>query len=206
MFEAYADWVRTSPFASAALQFAVLGTLGELVPWWLRSRRILPCTQAQLLGKVAGWALMGLLVKFGFLMMKGGAAAVLDHGLVPPAVMAWLGGGGAPPESYVAWAAHGPAGAAFGSRLGWALLVSVLTNCFFGPQLMFFHRLCDNVILRQRHWVGLEKAWWTLIWFWIPAHTVTFLLPADLQIGLAALWGVVLGLIMGTTTHHKGTR
>ncbi|MDP2360601.1 MAG: hypothetical protein Q8O14_07595 [bacterium] len=178
MIDAYTAWVREFPYSSASLQFALLGTLGELIPWWLRSGKALPCTKSQLLGKVVGWALMGLLIKFGFLMMKGAAAAVIEHGLLP---------------------------AAFLQGLGWALLVSVLTNCFFGPQMMFFHRLCDNIILRQRHWTGLEKAWWTLIWFWIPAHTLTFLLPDDFQIGLAALWSVVLGVILGATT-HKGQR
>jgi hypothetical protein len=69
--------------------------------------------------------------------------------------------------------------------------------------MMFGHRLWDNVILRQRNWIGLEKAWWTLIWFWIPAHTLTFSLPPDYQIGLAALWSIVLGVILGFTT-RKG--
>jgi hypothetical protein len=36
-----------------------------------------------------------------------------------------------------------------------------------------------------------------MIWFWIPAHTITFSLPTDFQIGLAALWSVVLGVILG---------
>ncbi len=174
--ENYAAWVRNFPFASAALQFAVLGTLGELIPWWLKRTRLLPCTRTQQLGKIVGWAMMGLLIKFGFLMMQGAAQSVLDHNLLP---------------------------AAFSQGLGRAFLVSVLTNLFFGPQMMFFHRLCDNVILRQRHWTGLEKAWWTLIWFWIPAHTVTFWLPKDYQIGLAAFWSVALGIILGATSRRQ---
>lgn len=174
--ESYAAWVRDYPFASAALQFAALGTLGELIPGWLKGGRLLPCTRTQLLGKVVGWALLGLLIKFGFLMMQGAAGALLAHFGHPPA---------------------------FEDGVGHALLVSVLLNLFFGPQMMFFHRLSDNVILRQRHWTGLEKAWWTLIWFWIPAHTLTFSLPKDYQIGLAALWSIVLGIILGATTRRQ---
>ena len=79
----------------------------------------------------------------------------------------------------------------------WALAVSVLTNLFFGPQMMFFHRLEDNLILWKWDMASLTTAWWTLLWFWIPAHTVTFSLPVEYQIGLAALWSVVLGLILG---------
>jgi len=173
----YVAWVQAHPVLSAALQFALLGTLGELLSGWLRGGRVLPCTRAQLLGKVIGWALLGVLIKAGFVMMQGAAAALLERGLLPAALA------GNP------WR---------------ALLVSVVTNFFFGPQMMFFHRLCDNVILRQRNWTGLERAWWTLIWFWIPAHTITFLLPAHFQVGLAALWSVALGLILGLSSRKAG--
>jgi len=75
--------------------------------------------------------------------------------------------------------------------------MSVLTNVFFGPQMMAFHRWEDNLILGRRGWAGLGRAVRTLVWFWIPAHTVTFSLPRDYQIGLAAVWGLVLGVILG---------
>jgi hypothetical protein len=104
--------------------------------------------------------------------MKGFTNALVDHHLLP---------------------------AFFGAGIGWAFALSTLTNLFFGPQMMFFHRIEDNLILRQWNFKGLTSAWWTLLWFWIPAHTVTFSLPAEYQIGLAALWSVVLGLIMGLT-------
>ncbi len=171
MFASYTVWVSQNPFVSAFLQFMLLGFLGELLPHWIRKKSLyLPFTRTQSLGKLLAWGLLGLLVKLGFLMMKGAAGAIMAIGLLP---------------------------AFFAAGIGQAFLISVVTNLFFGPQMMFFHRLEDNLILRERNWAGLEKAWWTLIWFWIPAHTVTFALPADLQIGLAALWSVVLGLIMG---------
>ncbi|RJP76048.1 MAG: hypothetical protein C4524_10715 [Candidatus Zixiibacteriota bacterium] len=167
----YAEWVSQNPLTSAALQFAILGTLGEVLSHSLRQRRIaLPCTAGQLYGKVAAWALLGIIIKAGFVGMRGFTIALLDHGLLPD----WCGAG-----------------------FGFALALSVLTNTFFGPQMMAFHRLEDNLILRQWNYNGLTKAWWTLLWFWIPAHTLTFSLPADYQIGLAALWSVALGLIMG---------
>jgi len=206
---AYAEWVRDFPFSSAFVQFAILGTLGELLPGWLRTRKLLTCTRTQLLGKILGWGLLGLLIKLGFLMMKGAAAAVIDHGLLPDSFRQGLGwallglliklGFLMMKGAAAAVIDHGLLPDSFRQGLGWALTVSVLTNLFFGPQMMFGHRLWDNVILRQRHWAGLEKAWWTLLWFWIPAHTVTFALPPDFQIGLAAAWSVVLGAILGST-------
>jgi len=36
----------------------------------------------------------------------------------------------------------------------------------------------------------------TIPFFWIPAHTVTFLLPPDFQVLFAALLGIALGVIL----------
>lgn len=172
----YVQWVTTHPYQSAAIQFALLGTLGEVLAASLRARRpALPCTAAQLLAKCAAWALLGLVIKAGFIGMKGFTKALLEKGMLP----AFLSQG-----------------------VGYAFAVSVLTNVFFGPQMMAFHRLEDNLLLRQRGYQGIERAWWTLVWFWIPAHTLTFSLPTDFQIGLAALWGLVLGVILGLASRR----
>lgn len=169
----YVDTVRAYPLLSAAIQFAILGTLGEVIAASVGKRRLaLPCTPAQLAAKMLAWALLGVIIKYGFAGMKGFVRALLDKGLLPPLLS---------------------------TGFGWALAVSVFTNLLFGPQMMFFHRLEDNFILGQRGFAGLEKAWWTLLWFWIPAHTVTFMLPPSFQIGLAALWGLVLGIILGAS-------
>jgi hypothetical protein len=167
----YSQWVRENPLLSAAIQFAILGTLGELIASGLRQKRIaLPCNGMQLASKVLAWALLGIIIKYGFTGMKGFTKALLEHNLLPQ------------------FMADG---------IGWAFAVSLLTNVFFGPQMMFFHRLEDNLILWEWNTKGMTRAWWTLIWFWIPAHTVTFSLPPDYQIGLAAVWSLVLGLILG---------
>ena len=36
----------------------------------------------------------------------------------------------------------------------------------------------------------------TIPFFWIPAHTITFLLPEDYQVAFAALLGIALGVIL----------
>jgi hypothetical protein len=167
----YFVWVKAHPLVSAMLQFGVMGSLGELLAARLGSRKgALPFTAFQFLLKILAWAALGLLVKYGFTGMKGFTHALLDAHLLPSSL---------------------------GAGLGWAFALSVLTNVFFGPAMMAFHRLEDNLILGQRGFKGIERAWWTLLYFWIPAHTVTFCLPAEFQIGLAALWGMVLGVILG---------
>ena len=174
--ETYIAWVTANPLFSAAVQFAILGTLGEIISFSLQNKRFaLPVNGVQLVGKIFAWALLGVVIKYGFTGMKGFTQALLDHHLLPQFT---------------------------GSGIGRALTVSVFTNVFFGPQMMAFHRLEDNLILRQKGFAGITRAWWTLIWFWIPAHTITFSLPGDYQIGLAALWSLVLGIIMGYSKAH----
>jgi len=36
----------------------------------------------------------------------------------------------------------------------------------------------------------------TIPFFWIPAHTITFLLPAEFRVLFAAVLGIALGLIL----------
>ena len=67
---AYAHWVHQWPLLSAALQFALLGTLGEVLAGWLATRR-LPFPLAWLPAKMLAWAVLGVVIKLGFVMMKG---------------------------------------------------------------------------------------------------------------------------------------
>lgn len=167
----YVNWVIANPILSAAIQFAILGTLGEIISSSLKKKRpALPGTLAETAGKVLAWALLGIIIKYGFAGMKGFTLVLIEKQMLP------------------LFCADG---------WGWAFSLSVLTNLFFGPQMMFFHRLEDNLIARKWNMTGLTTAWWTLIWFWIPVHTVTFALPVAYQIGMAAIWGLVLGIILG---------
>jgi hypothetical protein len=173
----YIHWVSNNPLFSAAVQFAFLGTFGEYLSNIVRRKKVsLPFNLRQLLGKLLAWALLGIIIKYGFVGMKGFVRGLLDQHLLPGVVSIGL---------------------------GWAFAVSVFMNILFGPQMMLFHRIEENLLMKRWDFSGLKTAWFTLVWFWIPAHTVTFSLPKDYQIGLAALWSVVLGVIMGLTAPEK---
>lgn len=168
---AYVFWVKAHPLVSAALQFALLGSLGELLAASCSRRKLaFPFTPFEFLLKMTAWAVLGVVIKYGFAGMKGFTHALVDGHFLPGFMGAGVGG---------------------------AFAVSLFTNVLFGPQMMAFHRIEDNLIMRQSGFRGIERAWWTLLWFWIPAHTVTFCLPTEYQIGLAAVWGMALGLILG---------
>jgi hypothetical protein len=171
MTESYIAWVGQNPLLSAAVQFAILGTLGEIVSLSLSKRRFtLPCHPLLMVAKVAAWAFLGVFVKYGFTGMKGFVEALFAHGMLPRAAS---------------------------SGWGHAFVLSLFLNAFFGPHVMLLHRLEDNLILWRWDFRGISRALWALLWFWIPAHTLTFSLAAPFQIGLAAVWSFALGIIMG---------
>ena len=175
----YADWVTTSPLLSAFAQFALLGTAGELAGIAAAGSRPRAGGRAWLewIAKAAAWGCLGVLVKCAFAGFKGFLAELVADGFLPAACV----------EVAVLKAA----------------CLSILTNAMFGPLLMFLHRSSDNLITGARGYAGIEKSLATLAWFWIPAHAVTFALPKPFQIGLAALWSVALGLIMGLTKRPR---
>ncbi|MCM2266577.1 MAG: hypothetical protein NDI60_02245 [Elusimicrobiales bacterium] len=167
--ECYLALVKTHPILSAMAQFALLGTLGEVFSKWLAQRRVFsPFGTRGTLLRMAAWALLAVCIKYAFTGFVAFVEGLAGHGLLPQ-----LG--------------------AFGR----AFAVSLAMNLQFGPFLVIVHRLLDNAIDGRPNWANLDKSLLSLLWFWVPAHTVTFLLPPDFRIGLAALWSLALGLLLG---------
>ncbi len=172
----YLDWVRSNVLLSAFVQFAVLGTLGELAGV-LAAKRKPSARVLEWLLKALVWGLIGIVVKYAFTGFGGFVEALAHKGFLPEAVLE--------------------------VPILFAFAKSFATNAQFGFLLMLLHRTTDNWIAGTKGYAGIGKSFATLAWFWIPAHTLTFALPADWQIGLAALWSVALGLIMGFTKRAK---
>lgn len=177
MIDLYVSFLKAHPLASSALQVALLGTFGELLGCRIRGRGWLPFSRVQLALKIGVWAFLGITFKVAFAGFFGFVDALAAKGLWPD-----LGGS-------VLWRAFG---------------VSLFCNGLFGPCMMAFHRWTDARIEGTAMvWETLYGAWATLVWFWVPAHTVTFSLPAHFQVGLAALWAVALGAILGFFARGK---
>ena len=99
------------------------------------------------------------------------------------------------------------------SAFALALFVSVFMNLIFAPTMMLFHRVTDayienittkhfktfNDILKSIDYEGFITfvVFKTIPFFWIPAHTITFLLPETYRVFFASLLGVALGLLLG---------
>jgi hypothetical protein len=169
MIEAYVGLVKAYPIITAMVQFAILGTFGDVIAKWIIERRVsLPFGVKILLLKMLEWAFLAVLIKYAFAGFNGFVDALVAHEMLPE-----LG------------------------RYSRAFAISTSMNLQFGPFLVLMHRLLDNLVAGQKNWANLDKGFMSLLWFWIPAHTVTFCLDKHYQIGLAALWSVVLGIILG---------
>ncbi len=165
----YVDLVTAYPVLTAMVQFALLGTLGDMIASWIIKRKVfIPYTATEVLLKFAEWAFLAVLIKYAFTGYKGFVTGLVEAGLLPE-----LG------------------------NFTRAFAISATMNLQFGVLLVLLHRLLDNLIARKDNWANIAKGFYSLIWFWLPAHTATFMLPKPYQIGLAALWSVVLGVILG---------
>ncbi|MGM0598964.1 MAG: hypothetical protein ACQETH_04000 [Candidatus Rifleibacteriota bacterium] len=165
----YIELVKTYPILTAMVQFAILGTFGDIISKWIVERKISkPFTIKVMLLKALEWAFLAILIKYAFVGFKGFVKLLVAEQYLPE-----LG------------------------NFTRAFAISTTMNLQFGLLLVLMHRLLDNLIARQSNWNNIDKGFYSLLWFWIPAHTVTFMLPKHFQIGLAALWSVMLGIILG---------
>lgn len=181
---------QNAPYWMGFLKFALLASMGELLAIRLVTNRWkLPMGP---LWRVVVWGLIGMLVTLMFTLYASGVESCIDRGYLPGA------------------------GAAVLSALTTALQTSILLNLFFGPSFMLFHRLTDTWIdLGQGKFTRMVRVslgdvldaadlkgfvsfvlFRTIPAFWIPAHTVTFLLPPSYRVLMAAMLSICLGVIL----------
>ena len=171
----YIDFVKVYPIISAMIQFAILGTVGDIVSHWIVRKKIFnPYDLKTILLKMLEWAILAIFIKYAFIGFNGFVESLIAHNYLPNL-----------------------------SGLGKSFAISTAMNLQFGPFLVIMHRVLDNLIAKQNNWKNLDKGFYSLLWFWIPAHTITFILPKEFQIGLAALWSLALGIILGFYNRKK---
>jgi len=104
----------------------------------------------------------------------------------------------------------------FINNLYQAFLISLIMNLTFAPAFMLLHRVTDtyidlgegqlkkifrtplNEISQQINWKNYFEfvVLKTIPFFWIPAHTITFLLPEHYRVLMAGFLSIALGLIL----------
>jgi hypothetical protein len=102
-----------------------------------------------------------------------------------------------------------------------AFSVSMTMNLIYAPMLMTLHKISDTHIINDGGTLAgfirplklgeiLANIHWGVMWnfvykktipfFWIPAHTVTFMLPPLWRVLFAAFLGVVLGVFLSVAS------
>lgn len=195
------------PFLIGFLKFAILATMGESIGLRLREG-VYNKPGFGLAPRAIVWGFLGITIVMAFQIFSAGA----------PVFLKALG--------------LDNAGAALAGSMGWerilvAFTISVTLNLIFAPVMMTLHKITDTQIMRHKGSVSALfqplmmgdiianldwKVQWNFIFkktipfFWIPAHTITFLLPPEFRVLFAALLGIALGVILsiGVLMSKKG--
>ena len=203
------------PYIMAFFKFAILATLGEMLALRIREG-VYNKKGFGVAPRMIVWGFLGMAIAMAMVIFKSGVPVFL--GTVADA----LKGGGTHVATYTAvfkateltW-----------GKVGIAFAVSVLMNSIFAPVMMTFHKCTDIHItdnggtvaglfrpMKMREIISKKVNWdvqWNLVikktipLFWFPMHTITFILPANLQVLFAALLGVALGLILALAGGSK---
>ncbi len=176
---------QASPYLMGFVKFAVLATMGEFLAIRITSGTWrAPCCAVF---RAIIWGVVGMLIVLMFQIFPAGVAAAADQGYL------WVGNG----------------------RLAVpirAFLTSFIMNFTFGPVFMALHRITDTVIDRrcQGEKTGITGAVGQIDWadfirfvvgktipfFWIPMHTISFLLPSGYRVLFAGFLSIALGAIL----------
>ena len=187
----FLEFSSTNKLLAGFIKFFFLASLGDILGKRLKAKRwSLP---DGFILKAIVWGLIGILITLVFGLYDSGVTALENSNLLPTSEVSVL---------------H-------------AFFVSLFMNLTFGPMMMAFHRVSDTFIelrvnkqkvsitetVERIDWAGFIKfvVFKTIPLFWIPAHTITFILEPTYRVIFAAVLGIVLGLLLGLFTQKKAT-
>lgn len=193
----YEQFYSSFPLILTFIKFALLATAGEILALRIRQGQY-SVKGFGILPKMLIWGLLGLAIYAAFGIFSAGVPILFEP------LLSSLNGNGI-------------------VGLVRAFLISFFMNLIFAPVMMLTHHITDAHIAGQqgrfrfKHFKLLpllEQIDWPRIWgvifkrtiplFWIPAHTVTFLLPEEFRTLFAAALSVALGLFLGAFGGRKG--
>ncbi|MBB2160466.1 hypothetical protein [Gluconacetobacter sacchari] len=171
--------VQGHPFALAFVKFALLATFGECL-----RRRIASGSWIadHLVIRAIVWGFFGIWIALALMIMSAGVHAATAATHLPPLFVAFL--------------------------------VSLWINVFsgYGFFMMLSHFMTDRIIEEGfksplRYLTSPTFGPWArmvslcLVFFWTPAHTITFMLPDQWRVLFAAYLSVALGLLLSLAAH-----
>lgn len=176
----FLEFVANNRYLGGFIKFFLLASLGDVI-----GKRLKTGSWGIPLGfffKAIVWGVIGIMVTFVFPLYSNGITSLQESGMLIS-----------------------------GYKIIYAFFVSLVMNLTFAPVMMSFHRITDTVIdyysvnskypkevLSSIDWEGFIRftVLRTIPFFWIPAHTITFMLPKEYQVVFAAVLGIFLGLLL----------
>jgi len=197
VFDTYYQFNQERGLLMSFIKFFFLATLGEVIGLRIKTGRYHQ-KGFGLLPRAIVWGFLGMSIYAAFAIFAAGTPALLEK----------LG--------------VANAGILLHSELSWAKVlvsfsISTTLNVFYAPVLMTFHKITDIHILARggtmrgfltpiRFGQIFQEINWKVQWdfvfkktiplFWIPAQTITFLLPEEFRVLFAAFLGIVLGVLL----------
>lgn len=191
--EAFINFTTQHKYIGGFIKFFILATMGELLAIRIStSNWKLP---SGIIYRAIIWGFLGMVITLFFALFQNGVKGAMEGGLLPNS----------------------------NSKFLFAFFTSVATNLTFGPVMMAFHRVTDTLIdmkyenkkekitikqvINRVDWNGFISfvVLRTIPIFWIPAHTITFMLPKQYTVVTAAMLSLALGAIMAFSKKLKQT-
>lgn len=197
VFEVYKNANATHPYIMAFIKFMLLSSIGEMLGLRIKEG-VYTYKGYGMLPRAIVWGLFGVLIAIAMGVFKTGIPVVLESMGVENMVIAMKG--------TLSW-----------QKVLGACCISTAMNTFFAPMFMTVHKVTDTHILAHGGKLKalltpiefgkiLSEINWKVQWgfvfkktlplFWIPAHTITFLLPGEYQVLFAASLSIVLGVLL----------
>ncbi|MGD0710046.1 MAG: Mpv17/PMP22 family protein [Bacteroidales bacterium] len=204
-------WLITS-----FIKFGILATLGETIGLRIK-KGTYNAPGFGILPRAIVWGFLGITIKMAFVVFATGVPVFLEKSCGIKGVIDAMKF-----KDIFDAAANGSAGI----RLLAAFSISTIMNLVFAPVMMTFHKITDTHITDNNGTLDgffrpikfgsiFQKINWFVQWdfvfkrtipfFWIPAHTITFLLPNEYRVVFAALLGVALGVFLSLAS-IKGSK
>jgi hypothetical protein len=187
--DTFVAWTKAYPYWMGFNKVALLATWGECLRHRISSGRWLP---DKIAWRFIVWGLFGIWFTAAFPFVDGGVKAITASGLWPNLWASF---------SMSLWI-NVFSGYAFVMMFIHYWIDDMLKNGFFlAPWHMFFGGGVIPDDGRRRRWAKVVMR--SIVFFWIPAHTITFSLPPTWRVICAAYLAVFLGLILSFATRKQ---
>ncbi len=197
VYQFYTSFNAEHGLIMSFIKFALLATLGESLGLRIK-KGVYNEKGFGLVPRAIVWGFIGVLIKISFIIFTQGTLAFLSYVGIKDVAVIYAGGFTA-------------------QKLLIAFCISSFMNLIFAPVFMTLHKITDTHILNNGGTlrgffsplkfgeIFINLNWSvqynfvfkkTIPLFWIPMHTITFLLPAEWQVLFAAFLGIALGVLL----------